>query len=274
MRENGKTSPSQAEYWNGINGEIWAREAELTDPRLESFGEVVMAALAPSAGERVLDVGCGAGATSRALARRVGADGLVIGADISRPLLDVARARGGGPRYVEADAGAAAFDVVFDKVFSRFGVMFFEEPRAAFANLRRVAPHGRLGFVCWRSPDENPAMTQPLALVQHLFPDGPAFDPDAPGPFSFADRDKVARILSDAGWRELTIERHDSDYLLGATVNDAIRYVTTIGPLSRVLREHPTRREEALVVLHDFFERQPSGPITLPATTWLVTAAA
>ena len=270
----GEGPQTQVEYWNGINGEVWAREAELTDPRLEHFGQAAIDVLAPRPGDRVLDVGCGAGATSRALAKLVGSSGQVTGVDISRPLLAVARARGGGPRYVEADAGNAALDTAFDKIFSRFGVMFFENPRAAFTSLLRLAPGGRLAFVCWRSPQENLAMTQPLALVQHLLPEGPPFDPDAPGPFAFADRGKVERILRDAGWRDVVIEPHDSSYVLGATVDDAVRYATTIGPLARALREHPDRADAVRSVLGAAFAAHGPGPIALPATTWIVSASA
>ncbi len=270
----GDGQETQVEYWNGINGEVWAREAELTDPRLEHFGQAGIGVLAPRPGDRVLDVGCGAGATSRALATLVGSSGQVTGVDISRPLLAVARARGGGPRYIEADAGSTAIDMVFDKIFSRFGVMFFEDPPAAFASLRRLVPGGRLTFVCWRSPQENLAMTQPLALVRHLLPEGPPFDPDAPGPFAFANRDKVERILRGAGWRDVVIEPRDSTYLLGGTADEAVRYVTTIGPLARALREHPDRSDAVQSVLTSAFAAHGSGPIALAATTWIVSAAA
>ena len=162
--------PTQAEFWKGGAGDAWAGAATRLDPLLEHFGVAAMDALALRGGERVLDVGCGAGATTRELAKRVGNRGQVVGVDIAPALLAVARARDGGVRYIEADAGVAQFDTTFDAVFSRFGVMFFDDPRAAFANLRRAAPRGRLAFVCWRTFSENVTMHRPLEIVQHLLP--------------------------------------------------------------------------------------------------------
>jgi SAM-dependent methyltransferase len=269
------TEQTQADYWNGLSGEVWARETDATDPRLEHFGQAGIAALAPRLGERVLDVGCGAGATSRALAQRVGPSGHVTGVDLSRPLLDVARARGGGPHYVQADAAAIAFDTPFDAVFSRFGVMFFEDPAAAFANLRRAAPRGRLTFVCWRSPDENPAMIRPLALTRHLLPQSPAPDPDAPGPFSLADPDRVRRVLHEAGWRDLTVTAHDSEYLLGDTPRAATDYVLTIGPLARAVHEAPETEPSVRRVLETTFTAESrGGAVRAAAATWIVSAVA
>ena len=246
----------------------------MTDPRLAHMGAPAILALSPHPGERVLDVGCGAGATTRELARLVAPTGEVTGIDISQPLLRVARARGGGPRYVQADACTASFEVVFDKVFSRFGVMFFEDPVAAFANLRRAAPRGRLAFVCWRSAEENPAMTWPLAAVQHLLPQTPPTDADAPGPFAFADRGKVERILRAAGWVGVNLIGHDSNYMLGATPREATAYALTIGPLARALRDAPDRVDEVRTALEAAFAEGPAGKaIEMPAATWVVSAA-
>jgi len=266
---------TQSEHWNGPNGETWARESCATDPRLEHFGQAAIATLAPRRGERVLDVGCGAGATSRALARLVEPRGHVVGVDISRPLLAVARSLGGGVEYVEADAGRAGLEGAFDAVFSRFGVMFFDDPRTAFANLRRAAPRGRLVFVCWRSPQENPAMTRPLALAKHLLPESAPFDPEAPGPFAFADRNKIENVLRAAGWHGIEVVGHDSSYLLGESPQAATDYVMTIGPLARAIREAPERTSKVRALLETTFASEASGGVvSAAAATWIVSASA
>src|SRR6185369_15072156 len=180
-----------------------------------------MDAAAVAAGERVLDVGCGCGSTTIELARRAGPTGHVVGADISGPMLADARARTaaaglGNVELVHADAQTHAFPPsAFDLVFSRFGVMFFADPTAAFANLRgALRPGGRLAFVCWRSLPENPWMAVPLmAALQHLPP--PTIPgPEDPGPFSFADRGRVERILGGAGWSDVTVTPLDETLTL------------------------------------------------------------
>src|SRR5881628_2723223 len=154
------------------------------------------------AGERVIDIGCGCGDTTIALARRVGPAGLVLGIDVSAPMLaraaDAAREAGvAHVRFEHADAQTHRFPAqAFDVLYSRFGVMFFSDPAAAFGNLRTaLRPGGRLGFVCWQAVPENPWIAVPLeAAAQHMaLPPPPA--PGAPGPFSFADPERVRRIL-------------------------------------------------------------------------------
>lgn len=263
----------QADFWNGQAGDTWAREADALDALLAHFGEAVLGALAPRPGEHFVDVGCGAGALARELARRVGPGGSVVGVDVSRPLLAVARERGAEVRYVEGDAGATQFDTPFDGIVSRFGVMFFEDPVSAFANLRRVAPAGRLAFVCWRGLDENPVMTKPLELVQHLLPSQTPADPDAPGPFAFASRAKIERVLQTSGWRKIKVEPLDTPYTLGPNAEAATTMALTIGPLSRAVREAPEQREAVRNELLAAFSRiAPDGPVAFPSATWIVTA--
>jgi SAM-dependent methyltransferase len=158
---------TQAEYWNSEAAQTWVREAIRLDPMLAPLGRLAMAALAPQAGETVLDIGCGAGATSRDLAA-LGAK--VIGVDVSKPLIAAAMASGGGPDYVAADAGLWRPAAPADALFSRFGVMFFEDPPAAFENLRAcLKPGGRLAFVCWGPMTENAWAIEPVvAALPHL----------------------------------------------------------------------------------------------------------
>jgi SAM-dependent methyltransferase len=266
---------TQAELWSGEAGEAWVRAADELDPRLEGFGRAAMHALAPRLGERILDVGCGSGATTRELARLVGTTGEVVGVDVSRPLMVEARSRGGGPNYVEADAAAHVWAQPFAAIYSRFGVMFFEQPEAAFTSLHRAAPHGRLAFVCWRSLDENPGMTRPLEAARHLLPEPPPPDPDAPGPFALARRDKIERILGAAGWHSIVVTPLDSTYELGATPELATEMALTIGPLARAVRETPDAAAAVRQVVGARFAADAkSGPVVYPAAVWIVTARA
>ena len=211
------TNAAQIEYWNAGAGETWAAMQRVLDDELGPLGEAGIALLAPKAGERVIDIGCGCGATSLDLAQAVGPGGAVLGVDISAPMLTVARTRAadaGLPqaKFIEGDAQVHGFDAgAFDSVFSRFGVMFFADPPAAFANIRRaLKPGGRLTFVCWRAVMENPWMTLPaMAALQHLPPLTEAVDADGPGPFAFADPAKVRGILAAAGFADIDLKPHD-----------------------------------------------------------------
>ena len=164
----------QVAYWNEAVGPTWAELQEPLDRQLGPLGRAAMAALKPRPGERILDIGCGSGQTSVELAGAVAPDGAVLGVDISRPLLDTARARSPGANdvtFLEADAQTAAFEPgAFDAAFSRFGVMFFADPPAAFANIRRaLKPGGRLAFICWRGMVDNPIMTLPMMAAGKRF---------------------------------------------------------------------------------------------------------
>jgi SAM-dependent methyltransferase len=220
----------EIEYWNGPHGERWVRARERVDHQLAAISNALIGFAAPRAGERVLDVGCGAGSTCRELARR----GLrVTGVDISAPLLAVARKLSEGIDFLQADAAEHPFAGEHDLVFSRFGVMFFSDPIAAFANLRNALRRdGRLAFACWRALDANPWAAVPLAVARPWLPVGPPPDPNAPGGFALADGDRVRDILARAGWRDITIVPYDGVMLMGATADAAAISALAIGPLA------------------------------------------
>lgn len=231
------------------------------------------------AGERVLDIGCGCGATSLALAKTVGAAGRVHGVDVSRPMLRIARERameeGANVVFLEADASAQAFRPEWDLVFSRFGVMFFADPVAAFANIRgALAPGGRLVFVCWRALLENVWAARPLAAAMDLLPPLPPTDQNSPGPFAFADESRLIGILSQAGFSDVDVQKLDTVMNMGATLDDAAHAALSIGPLARAsgdlgeeIRE--TIRGRVRGALGDF--ETPAG-IVPPAACWLARA--
>ena len=280
MTEEPSANAAQIDFWNAENGgAVWAALHNQMDRQLAPLGEAAIAALAPRPGEAVLDIGCGCGATSLALAAHVGPTGRVLGLDISEPMLATARRRAEGlghPLTFEiADAQTADLgEAAFDALFSRFGVMFFAEPEAAFANLHRaLKPEGRLAFICWRGREENPWLTTPLEAARHLLPPLPEPEPYAPGPMAFADPARVHRILATAGFADIRVTAFDT--MIGSgDLEETTVLATRIGPLARALREHPEARETVPGVV-----RQALSPylteagVMMPAATWLVQAA-
>jgi SAM-dependent methyltransferase len=268
---------AQIEYWNGAVGERWAAYQEVLDRSLASISDAVLTFAAAKRGERVLDIGCGCGTTTIALAKTVGPSGTVTGVDISEPMLAVARGRGASANFRKADASTHLFHQTHDLLFSRFGVMFFANPAAAFANMRKaVRSHGRLAFVCWRDAKENLWASVPIAAARPLLPPQEAMDPHAPGPFAFADAERLKDILIKAGYRDIRIEKLDTTMNMGATVDEAVDQALRIGPLARAAAEvdDATRdkiRDAVRGVLGRF--ATPEG-ITPPAACWLVGATA
>ena len=188
---------------------------------------------------RVLDIGCGSGQTSLIAADAVGDAGQVTGVDVSRQLLELARKRAegrGNLRYIEADAAAYPFAPEHDLLMSRFGVMFFDDPQYAFANLCMAArPGGRLAFICWRAMAENEYAAMPFEIAKPLMPVLPPADPHAPGPFALADADRLRAILAHAGFSDIAIARHDGLMPMGTTPEQAGIHATSLGPTARAL---------------------------------------
>lgn len=270
---------AQVAYWNAAGGEAWADAHEALERQIRPLGEAALAALAPQAGERIIDIGCGAGATSLALAAAVGPAGRVVGVDVSRPLLAIAEARGARApnlRFIEADAQTHGFDHGgFDAAFSRFGVMFFADPAAAFANIRAaLKPGGRLAFVCWRSLAENGWMAVPLAAALPQLPPLPPPDPEAPGPFALADRARIEAILDSAGFAEVAIRAHDCG-IGGHDLATTTGLLLRVGPLGAVLRESPELAPKVeAAVAGALAPHERDGGIWLPGAVWIVTARA
>jgi SAM-dependent methyltransferase len=228
----------------------------------------------------VLDIGCGSGATTLAVARRLGARGHATGVDISAPLVAVAQARarreGVNAQFIRADAQTHDFEPAsFDLMISRFGVMFFDDPVAAFANLRRAAmPACSLQLVVFRSIAENPFMTTAERAAAPLLTNLPPRKPDAPGQFAFADRERVRGILAGAGWSQAGLTPIDID--CGFPVADLERYFTRFGPLGQVLREaDDATRQRVIEAVRAAFQRfVRDGEVRFTAACWLVSARA
>jgi len=228
---------------------------------------------------RTLDIGCGGGQTSNSLADAVGAAGHVTGVDISTPLLGLARSRArGNTDFIHADAAFHPFKPEYDLIFSRFGVMFFDDPAEAFANIRKAAkPGGRLAFVCWRPVPENQWVLVPAMAAQPFLPPAPPADPFAPGPFAFADPKRVEGILTKAGFRNWKLEKLDGHMHLGATAENAAFLMTQIGPLSRALNEvedEAVKTKIRAAVQAAFEGIKKNGEVAPGIACWLVSASA
>jgi SAM-dependent methyltransferase len=269
----------QVEFWNGPGADRWVRYQEVLDRSLEPFGRAVLQACAAKAGERVVDVGCGCGWTSLELAGSVGLGGAVLGVDVSAPMLDRARqrakARGlSNATFTVADASTHAFDGSFDLICSRFGVMFFADPVAAFTNLRRaLRPAGRVTFMCWGPVADNPWFRVPMAAAGSVVQLPAPTPPGEPGPFAFADRSRVEGILRDAGFMQVRIESAAPDYFAGADLDEAATNGVETGPVARVLLEvdEATRTRARGAIREALKPYVRDEGVVLPATTWIVS---
>jgi SAM-dependent methyltransferase len=280
MAETATANSDQVAYWNAAGGETWTAMHDKLDGQIQPLGEAAIETLGLQAGQRVVDIGCGCGQTTIALAGRVGAAGSVLGVDISRPMLAAARQRLAAQglaqaSVVEADAQTHPFEAeAFDAAFSRFGVMFFEDPTAAFANILKGLKHGgRLGFVCWRSAAESAWMTVPIAAAQSHFPEpAPPSDPLAPGPFAFADPDRLRAILSGAGFAHVTITAQDK--MIGAPdLDQAVETALKVGPLGARLREQPDKTPTVVGAIREALAPYLTADgVRLGSATWIVGA--
>ncbi|HET6522136.1 MAG TPA: methyltransferase domain-containing protein [Geminicoccaceae bacterium] len=233
----------QAEFWNSAAGEEWVASQEALDARLGPLTDLLIERAAVAAGERVIDIGCGTGTTTLRLAGLVGPGGAVLGVDISAPMLAAAErriARSGrtNVRLLRADAQTHPFEPeVHDLLFSRFGVMFFSDPVAAFRNLLAAlrSAAGRLCFICWAPLDANPWFALPLAAaVRRLGPPEPR-PPRAPGPLAFSDAAYVEEILTGAGFGKIAIERVDTVVPGARTAAEEAAFACEHGPAARLI---------------------------------------
>lgn len=286
------SNQDQIAFWNGPTAETWAREQARLDRAFAPLTAALVAAAAVPTGASVLDVGCGAGDLSLLLARQVGRAGRVIGLDVSQPMLERARHRGrdlaaaepdAAPiTWREADAATAVVPGGHDVLVSRFGIMFFDEPEAAFRHLRTaLKPAGRLVAMCWQEAARNPWNAVPVAAMAARFGPFAPVPPFAPGPFALGDRERTLSILSAAGFAEVSAEPVEATLLIGVgeptrpALDDAVDYTLTIGPAARLVREGVVPRDAAEDLLREALAPYVDGDrCELPAACWILRARA
>ncbi|MBB4844400.1 SAM-dependent methyltransferase [Paucibacter oligotrophus] len=274
------TDDGQAALWNGAAGRAWVEAQEELDRMFKPFENLLATAASTASGGRVLDVGCGTGGTTLAIARRLGDGGHCTGIDISEPMIAAARVRAESElvpaSFILADAQVHAFEPAgFDMIVSRFGVMFFEDPVQAFANLRHAAKDdGELRFIAWRSPAENPFMTTAERAAAPLLPNIPARRPDAPGQFAFANAQRVLNILENSGWSGIDIQPIDVSCTLPE--KELVPYLSRLGPVGRVLQEvDEGGRKEVIETVRAAFDSYVTGSaVHFVAACWMVNARA
>lgn len=265
----------QIKYWNGQAGDTWVRGQERLDAMLEPLSRIVLDKAAACTGERVIDIGCGCGATSLALAAS-GAE--VWGVDISAPMLARARERAAGQSnvvFTEADAATAKLTADHQLLFSRFGVMFFSEPLLAFKNLHSgLSDDGRMVFMCWQAAQVNPWITIAGRAIQPFLPPPEPVDPKAPGPFAFADKDYLNSLLVGAGFAHIEIEPASADLHVGDDLEAAMHSQGEVGPVARALAELSGADKEAALqaVREAFTPLLTESGLNLAGATWLVSA--
>ncbi len=272
-------SDEQQRMWNGVSGRAWIDAQELLDQMYKPFEDLLSDAVAAQSARSVLDVGCGTGGTTLAIARRLGAKGDCTGIDISEPMIAVALARAERERvparFICANAQVHPFEPVsVDMIVSRFGVMFFDDPVRAFANLRRAATNNaELRCIAWRSAEDNPFMTTAERAAASLLPNVPPRQPDAPGQFGLANRQRVSTILAESGWSDVDLQ--PIDVACSFPEQDLIPYLTRFGPLARVLPEAEewTRGRVIETVRAAFDPYVHGGDVRFTAACWMITAA-
>ncbi|KPU97724.1 SAM-dependent methyltransferase [Variovorax paradoxus] len=280
MHDTQESDSEQSRLWNGPAGRAWVDRQPLLDRLFAPLGTLLIESLAGHSLGRVLDVGCGTGAVTLALASPSGDAGECVGIDISAPMIEAARARaereGSRARFVCADAQAHAFAPAgFDTLVSRLGVMFFDDPVAAFANLRRAARDAAaLRFLAWRAAAENPFMTTAERAAAPLLPRLPARRPGAPGQFGFADRERVESILAQAGWGAIAIRPVDLACSLPA--RELVPYLSRLGPVGLALEQaDAATRDRVIETVRAAFEPFVQGDeVRFTAACWLAGAQA
>lgn len=252
-----------------LHAKAWAEEYELIDRQLSRLGLRAMDELNVVPGETVLDVGCGTGQTLLQLAERVGEQGRIYGVDISEVLLQVAARRSShlkSVQLIECDAAALDLSDRADAIFSRFGIMSFNDPVAAFSNFQRLLkPSGRLGFCCWRALQDNELDRFPLTAAGFA-------DAADETPFSFSDPDHIRDVLVSSGFNDIVIRPHDEAVTSG-DLDAMTRVLTRVGPLGKIVRENPSIRTVVEPKLRKALaNRGEPSAVRLNAAVWVVTA--
>lgn len=272
-----------SEFWNTTGGQMWVDNQTIISSSMTPLGQVAMNALHLAEGDRVLDIGCGFGDTSFEISQRVGADGWVLGVDISRIIIASAKQNMLSKKHRNIDfecidAQTHKFpESIFDAVYSRLGVMFFEDSEAAFSNIRQsLTPGGHMAFVCWQPMEAIEWISLPLEIVASYVSLPPSSSPESPGPFSFGDPGKVKQVLNSAGFVDIEIESSISKICIGVNTDEALNFLTHIGPAGKILDD-----PEINIAIQTRFtaelrsvlsSRLTDRGVELGAATWIVSA--
>lgn len=278
----------QLEYWNGESGQRWAEQDALMARLLQPVGEALLDHAGLDQCHHVVDVGCGGGSQSRMLAKRLSADAKITGIDISEPLLAVAKGNNSqventaSIEYLLADAEEYNFPTAqFDGLFSRFGVMFFSDPIAAFTNLRKsLSDEAKLAFACWQAMEKNDWVRIPIEIAMQYvtLPDNMVPDAEAPGPFALAREERIRGILLQAGFNNIEVVSHLQEVRLGESSNlqESIREMADIAPVQRLLvgQDESVKEQVYKALETNMAQYYQDGAIVLPGAIWFVTATA
>ena len=272
----------QKQFWSGAGGDVWVDKQREMDIMLNPLGERVIQGLDLKEETKILDIGCGCGATTLEIAKLVN-QGEVIGVDISEPMLERATQTASDMALTNISYQVKDVQVdempnkYFDIAFSRFGVMFFEDPFEAFKNINHsLKDDGQLSFVCWQHASLNPWQSLSIQVIKE-FLDLPAPAPKSPGPFAFEDKSYINEILTESGFRDIEIKDNQEDIVMfsGKSIREACEDYLTINPVvTEMLKNSPTElREEILeALIGKFSDFHNNEGLLFPSATWIVTA--
>ena len=269
------------EFWNGIGGHKWINYQKILNSSLETFGREAMIVAKATSCDHVLDIGCGCGDTSIEIARKVGPKGKVTGIDVSEVILNQAQEHAltmTNLNFECVDAQYYDFDPqVCDLAYSRFGVMFFDDPGAALGNIRKaLKPGGRMVFVCWQPVKNNQWINLPLDIAAKFLAPPPPSGPEVPGPFSFGETKRITEILEIAGFNSISISPYNAKFNLGKNSIEAADFISSIGPSSYLMDNPDTDEITKTNFINDLRQtlalHETRNGIDLNAATWIVSA--
>ena len=277
-----EVNKNQRDFWSGKGGDIWVERQNAMDTMLSPLGEAALNKLNLNEGENVLDIGCGCGHTTLNIAKRISPDGQVTGLDISEPMLK--RAKESANEMSIRNASFNCVDVqtddigeeVYSAAFSRFGVMFFEDPVAAFCNINKSLITGAsLSFVCWQSPALNPWQSLFIEAVKK-YVDLPSPPPRSPSPFAFMESEYVSSILEESNFQNIMIEGHEAEVNMfsGRSLSDSVKDYISINPVVSGMLKDSTEQEKTEIInsaIEAFSPYYSAKGLMFPSATWLVT---
>ena len=278
-----ETNKKQRDFWSGKGGDIWVEKQNAMDVMLEPLGNAALAKLPKNLGRHVIDIGCGCGSTTLSIAEQLNESAKITGVDISEPMLDQAKKVASEKNLSNVDFQVMDIQTELDiegkysAAFSRFGVMFFENPVIAFKNINRsLKEEANFSFVCWQSPKLNPWQSLSIQVIKE-FIDLPSPPERSPGPFAFAEADYLKSIMTDSGFKNINLESHEQQVTMftGKSLEQASNDYLSINPVvTEMLKEAPESiKENISSSLQNLFKEYSNGNgLHFPSATWLVTA--